>query len=705
MLKEGEKLHGFIMATLNKLPQVKPDLVRVDENWEDWSMEDLIDALQKWLRRNNTETSTKQHKKSEKHLFTLKEENPTPYCLFCRKQDHWSDSCTVVTELVDRRKFFMDHNLCLNCGRSGQRAEQCHRRGCLKCKYTHHTSICDKRQRASSMQNEVSQTSSPTEVSLTGYTTYAEEKVLPAIIPVSVEGEILWAYLDTGSSRNFILGEAVKKLKLKPARHVSREILTVNGSKVQSMPIFDTSIVSLDGKACEEIELTGSRLADFTTVRRPDMNQLKHKYLHTQDKRFYMTSGGEYQIHLILGDSMYSRIRTEKVFKENPGEPLVEETTFGWVVRGGDEYISDGVCMYLREVNDYEKQYSLDVLGVEDRGENEQFDVLRDFKENIARRDDGRYEVNFPWIPGVELSSTNEVLSRKRLQNVERGLSKNENLRKEYANINEEQLRVGIVEEAPERPTGERVFYMPHKPVIRESTVTTKISVVFDASAKPYPWANSINDCMFTGPPLQPLLWDIMVRALLSTNLLLGDIEKVFLQIGVKEQDRDAFRFLFNVKGEEWHLRFMQVPFGVEASPFVLGATLQNHLQQQGTEFEDTVRALKENTYVDNLMQIEGDQQQLVKFKKESTEILENAKFPVHKWESNVGSLESENMPNPSKILGHIWNKEEDTLEFPAKPFAEGQPVTKWTILSYLGAICDPLGIVSPTMAQGKHIY
>jgi len=62
-------------------------------------------------------------------------------------------------------------------------------------------------------------------------------------------------------------------------------------------------------------------------------------------------------------------------------------------------------------------------------------------------------------------------------------------------------------------------------------------------------------------------------------------------------------------------------------------------------------------------------------------------------------------MPNPSKILGHTWNKEEDTLEFPAKPFAEDQPVTKRTILSYLGAIYDPLGIVSPTMAQGKHIY
>ena len=61
----------------------------------------------------------------------------------------------------------MDHNLCFNCGRSGHRAEQCRRRGCLKCKRKHHTSICDNRQRASSMQNEVS---------LTGYTTHVEER-------------------------------------------------------------------------------------------------------------------------------------------------------------------------------------------------------------------------------------------------------------------------------------------------------------------------------------------------------------------------------------------------------------------------------------------------------------------------------------------------------------------------------------------------
>ena len=226
-LEEGQKLQGFVMTTLNKLPQVKPDLVRVDESWEEWSMEDPIDALQKWLRRNHVERS-----KCEKHLFSQKQgDNLKPYCLSCRKQEHWSEDCTLVIALADRKKFFVDHNLCFNCGRSNHRADQCRRRSCAKCKYKHHRSICDRPERESS---------NPDGVSLTVYSNYAEEKVLPAIIPVSIGGQVLWAYLDTGSGRNFISREAVKLVKLKPRRHETREILTVNGTKVQTMPIFDT---------------------------------------------------------------------------------------------------------------------------------------------------------------------------------------------------------------------------------------------------------------------------------------------------------------------------------------------------------------------------------------------------------------------------------------------------------------------------------
>ena len=222
------------------------------------------------------------------------------------------------------------------------------------------------------------------------------------------------------------------------------------------------------------------------------------------------------------------------------------------------------------------------MLGVEDRGEDDQSDVHSSFRESITRGEDVQYEVSVPSIPGSSLSSTNEQPSRRRLIRVDKKFGQDPKLREEYEKIVREQLEEGIVEVAPETPTGDRTFYMPHKPVVRESASTTKVRMVFDASAKPHPLANSINECMYTGPSLQPLLWDISIRARMSTHLVLADIQKAFLQIGVREEDRDAFRFLFNINGPEKHQRFTRVPFGGESSPFLLGATLNYHYDQQG---------------------------------------------------------------------------------------------------------------------------
>ena len=118
----------------------------------------------------------------------------------------------------------------------------------------------------------------------------------------------------------------------------------------------------------------------------------------------------------------------------------------------------------------------------------------------------------------------------------------------------------------------------------------------------------------------------------------------------------------------------------------------------------ETVNILRENTYVDNLMMTRTQVEDLQKFKTEATEVLESGNFPVHKWESNVVSLESANMPNPGKILGHVLNKTEDTLKVQLQDSDDGK-LTKRAILSRLGRAYDPLGIISPTMIEGKRIY
>ena len=83
------------------------------------------------------------------------------------------------------------------------------------------------------------------------------------------------------------------------------------------------------------------------------------------------------------------------------------------------------------------------------------------------------------------------------------------------------------------------------------SAQRSKCRMVFYASAQPAPLMNSINDCMYKSPALQPNIWDIMIRARMVPCLLVGDLKQAFLQIGIKPEDRDAFRFIFTLNGKE----------------------------------------------------------------------------------------------------------------------------------------------------------
>ena len=125
------------------------------------------------------------------------------------------------------------------------------------------------------------------------------------------------------------------------------------------------------------------------------------QYEHTKDKRFYKQIGDEYPIHMILGDSAYCRIRTEEVYKGKPGEPIVEGTTFGWVIHGGK--VSDSQSFFSRDTSS--------ALGVKDRGEDDELHVYTEFKENMVRKHDGRYQINIPWIPGAKPAGTNKEQS------------------------------------------------------------------------------------------------------------------------------------------------------------------------------------------------------------------------------------------------------------------------------------------------------
>ena len=95
------------------------------------------------------------------------------------------------------------------------------------------------------------------------------------------------------------------------------------------------------------------------------------------------------------------------------------------------------------------------------------------------------YEVKLPFREEHPSLPDNHTGSVKRLSSLISQLKTNPNLLQEYDNIIQDQIESGVVEPANDVlvPVG-NVHYLPHREVVREDKNTTKVRVVYDASAK-----------------------------------------------------------------------------------------------------------------------------------------------------------------------------------------------------------------------------
>ena len=135
---------------------------------------------------------------------------------------------------------------------------------------------------------------------------------------------------------------------------------------------------------------------------------------------------------------------------------------------------------------------------------------------------------------------------------------------------------------------------------MREAATTTKLRVVYDESARATPDAPLLNDCFKNpGPPLQNHLWEVLVRERLFPIALMGDIQKAFLQIRVREAERDAMRFYWKEDGELRSYCFTRVLFGLTCSPFLLNGVLSAHLDTWSESNLIPAKELRNSLYVD----------------------------------------------------------------------------------------------------------
>ena len=157
------------------------------------------------------------------------------------------------------------------------------------------------------------------------------------------------------------------------------------------------------------------------------------------------------------------------------------------------------------------------------------------------------------------------------------------------------------------------IHYLPHHAVVRQNKQTTKVRVVYDASARTT--GPSLNDCLHVGPKLNTKIFDILLRFRIHRIAIIADIEKAFLMISVAKKDRDVLRFLWykDVYADQLDLmeqRFARVVFGVSSSPFLLNATIRHHLEKYEATQSKIIKKVLRSLYVDDLASGAEDEEQ-----------------------------------------------------------------------------------------------
>ncbi|XP_055951584.1 uncharacterized protein LOC129987651 [Argiope bruennichi] len=284
------------------------------------------------------------------------------------------------------------------------------------------------------------------------------------------------------------------------------------------------------------------------------------------------------------------------------------------------------------------------------------------FRNILTINEEGRYEVALPWVLESSRLPDNRQMAEKRHSSVYKKLVESQKVGV-YADLFKKWIADGVIEEI-EHKKELNVYYLPHRPVFKENSITTKVRLVFDTSAhiKGIP---TLNACLESGPNLIELVPSLLNRFWKFPVGITSDIEQAFLQIGIRERDKDYLRFLSKTKDKGMKIyRHRRVVFGVTCSPLLLAVTLNYHLEKAPEEFLNTAEILKNSFYVDNCVCSLKNIDEADKFIVESQALVFLGKFNLRVWQSNA-SLQIIDQPDKHKIaplLGLNRNLKQDTL-------------------------------------------
>ena len=109
--------------------------------------------------------------------------------------------------------------------------------------------------------------------------------------------------------------------------------------------------------------------------------------------------------------------------------------------------------------------------------------ALQQFNETLKFKD-GRYYVTWPWKEENPDLPVNRELAVGRLRSVVSKLKNHPELLQKYNSVLREQLEKGVIEKVEDTCDRTIKHYLPHHAVVNPAKSTTKLRIVYDASAK-----------------------------------------------------------------------------------------------------------------------------------------------------------------------------------------------------------------------------
>lgn len=687
-------------------------------------------------------------------------ETKSPPCPCCN-QAHPLYRCNEFKgkSVPERYEVVKRFKLCFNCLKQGHQVNECsNKTHCqvTNCKRHHHSLLHHEHAAPRSLPNQDPQMQPPQttgnalpHVATTNSLAANERVVYFQVVPVQIRGENgvatieTFAILDDGSSDTLIRRDIADKLNLEGSeRLLCLGNIENNGTPQSSRAV--NLLVTPTGKQAANMPVHIHPAWTVPKLNVPPQRLVKENirrtWKHLEDLDIPAVSSD--QIGLLIGVQVTEAMIQHEYRRGPKGQPYAVRTDFGWAIAG----LAGGVPSPRTNLGFAGHCFTLDTTlneEVENWWKTESFgtkfnrDVPRSTEDERAlkrleettnfRADLRHYETGLLWKDEEVMLPNNRPLAEKRLANLERSLDKDSKRAKAYydtvdAYIAKDYARkLSPTEISAKEP--KNTWYLPHHAVTNPNK-PGKVRVVFDAAAS-YK-GTSLNDQLVTGPDLLNSLVGVIMRFRLHAVAMIADIETMFFQVRVIEQDQPSLRFLWRGPNRDRPPDVYQMQamiFGAKSSPTSANYCLKKTaIDNQTTCSEETTSTVIRDFYMDDLLKSLPSEEETAQLALQLIELLSRGGFRLTKFMSNsrnvLAQLPPKDILSPPGIsqpfnldlhslpveraLGVLWNVEQDTLEIKVVP--KQLAPTKRGILKQISTIFDPLGLVAPFILRAKLI-